>query len=399
MALARPPAGLTELIAPIALDSFLTDYWEDQVLVVHREQSDFYVGLLTLDDIDAIFANSSLHDGDLRLVAEGQETSITELVPEELEGKINGLELMYARYREGATLNLTFLHERWPPLAALCRALATQLSASVHGNVYLTPRGTRGLTPHHDTHDVFVLQLYGAKAWNIYPTQTRIPLRDHHYMTPSTGPGEPVQQFVLRQGDLAYLPRGTVHAATAHEDDASLHLTIGVSPMVWAHVIRTAVERVMVHDERFRFALPPGFAVREELQESAAARLRELLGVLTDEISPAGAVAEMVDRTRQRRQPVLAGHLLDLEALPSVTLTTRLRRRPDLDWRLTKDDEEVHLEFHGKRIDLPEYVEDEIAYMSKADEFTGADIPGSLDDPGRLVLIQKLLEEGFLTVT
>lgn len=395
---ARPPLGLAELLAPTTVESFVSEHWNIKPLVVHRNDAAYYADILALADIDTIVANSSLHDGDLRLVTEGQETSITQLVPDELEGKINGLELLYAKYRTGSTVNLTFLHERWPPLAALCRGLSTEFSASVHGNVYLTPPGTRGLTPHHDSHDVFVLQLHGSKHWRFYPTQTPLPLNDQQYVLPEDGAGEPIADFVLCPGDLAYLPRGTVHAATAN-DDVSLHLTIGVSPMVWAHVARGAVETVLHSDERFRVALPPGFATKPELQQACVTQLGKMIELLASEVQLKDAVDTVASKTMQRRQPVLAGHLLDLAALPTVDLDTTVRLRPQLQWRLTKDDVELHLEFHGKAIDLPEYVEDELAFVTKADEFTGADIPGTLDDDGRLVLVRQLLQEGFLTLS
>jgi ribosomal protein L16 Arg81 hydroxylase len=396
----RPPLCLAELIAPTTVETFLSDYWNTKPLVIHRDAPASFADILTLADVDHIIANSSLHDGDLRLVTDGVETAITELLPKELEGKTNGLELLYNRFRAGATINLTFLHERWPPIAALCRALATELSASVHGNVYLTPPGTRGLKPHHDTHDVFVLQMYGTKHWLFYPTQTPLPLREHplYMLRGDETPGEPIADFVLRPGDIAYLPRGTVHAATAN-DDVSLHLTIGMTPMVWADIARSVVDRVLLDDKRFRSALPLGFATDPDVRRTCVSYVTELLGGLVSEPNAKLAIDTAARKTTQRCQPVLAGHLLDLAALPGVDMHTRVRVRPQLRCYVTRDDDEIHLDFHGKTIDLPEYVEDEIAFVLKADEFTGADIPGSLDDDGRLVLVRQLLREGLLTLS
>ncbi|MEO3748738.1 cupin domain-containing protein [Plantactinospora sp. B5E13] len=394
----RPPVGLAELLSPTTVDSFFRDYWEKQPLVIHRDDPSFYSHLLTLADVDAVLARSSLNDNDLRLVKDGEETPVGQLLASTPESKISGLESLYAQYRGGATINIKFLHERLPVLGALCRTLATELSVGIHANVYLTPPGSRGLTPHHDTHDVFVLQLYGTKNWTFHPTQTELPLYQQGYAMPKAGAGDPIQDFVLRPGDLAYVPRGTVHAARANEA-ASLHLTIGINPMVWAHVIRDAVDGVLTSDVQFRTALPPGFVGREDLQRVAASRLRELMELLARRVETANLIDRAASRMLQRRHPSLAGHLLDLEAAPSLTLSTPVRRRPDLQWRLTRDDEEIHLEFHGKRIDLPEYVEEELAFMAKADSFTGHDIPGSLDDDSRLLLIRQLVSEGYLTTT
>ncbi|HKS98905.1 MAG TPA: cupin domain-containing protein [Rugosimonospora sp.] len=392
----RLPAALDHLLAPVTVATFVSEYWEKQPLLIQRNQPEYYKEILTLEDVDHVLANSSLNDHELRLVADGEETTLNELLPGTVEGRINGVEALFDRYRSGATVNLMFLNERWPPLSRLCRTLASELSAGIHANVYLTPPGTRGLTPHHDTHDVLVLHLFGTKHWTYYPTQTRLPLTSQHYVMPAEGAGEPIQEFELRPGDLAYLPRGTVHAARANEA-ASLHLTIGINPMVWATVVRSAMEQVFARDTRFRESVPIGFVTSEEVREASATWLRELFGIAAAGAHAAEAIDQAASRMLQRRHPTLGGHLLDLQRLPSVGLTTRLRRRPDLQYRLTSDDEQIHIEFHGKVIDLPEYVEDEFAFIAKVNDFVGAEIPGQLDDEGRLVLIRQLLREGFLT--
>lgn len=392
----RPPYGLKEFLAPITADTFFAEYWETKPLLIHREDPDYFSSILTLADVDTILATSSLGENELRVVADGKEARISDLIQDTVEGKFNRLEALYSQYRSGATVNLVFLHERWPALAAVCQRLSTQLSCGIHGNVYLTPGQNRGLTPHHDPHDVFVLQLYGTKRWTLHPTQTPLPLHEQGYALPPDGAGDPVMDFVLHPGDMVYLPRGTVHSATANES-ASLHLTIGISPMTFAHVLRTTVEQVVTKDVAYRTALPVGFVTHEEPRKEAIARLRELFEAFATRLVPGEAIDQAASVMSRRRAPVLAGHLLDLDALPSVDLDTTLQIRPDLMWRLTKDDEEIHLELHGKTIDLPEYIEDELAYMIKATEFTASDIPGGLDDPGRLVLIRQLIQEGFLT--
>ncbi|MEU4247993.1 cupin domain-containing protein [Amycolatopsis sp. NPDC026612] len=394
----QPPVGLADLIAPTTTDTFFAEYWEKKPLLIHRKTPEYYAGVLTLADVDAMLATSSLNDGDLRLVAEGEETPVSQLVPESTEGRINGLEALYARYRSGATINLMFVNERWPALNTLCRKLAGELSAGIHGNVYLTPPGTRGLTPHHDTHDVFVCQVYGTKHWTLYPTQTPLPVQTQGYVLPETGAGEPEADFVLSPGDFLYMPRGTVHAAEAN-DAASVHLTVGISPMTWANALRAAIDDVFMDDVRFREGLPPGFITDPAARDRAVAELSVRLADLIGQVRPESVVDRRAATMLQRRQPTLEGHLLDLEALPSVDLSTPVRRRPQLQWLLHRKGDEIALEFHGKMINLPGYVEDEVAFMAKADEFAGAEIPGSLDEPGRLVLVRRLLQEGFLTTS
>ena len=40
-------------------------------------------------------------------------------------------------------------------------------------NAYLTPPAERGLDIHFDFHDVFVVQLAGAKRWHVWPSLPR----------------------------------------------------------------------------------------------------------------------------------------------------------------------------------------------------------------------------------
>jgi ribosomal protein L16 Arg81 hydroxylase len=395
----RSPAGLPSLLAPVTAATFLEAYWEKQPLIVHRDDPGRYADLFTLADLDAILAATGLRDGDLRVLMDGRQVAFgagpqTDTDDARSEPHAPGLETIYEHYRKGATLNLTRLHERWVPLGRLCRDLAAELSAAVQTNVYLTPAGAQGLSEHFDTHDVFVVQVHGSKRWRLYDSPAALPMGDERYTRPPAGPGEPVKEFTLGPGDLMYLPRGVVHAATS-QDEASLHLTIGVIPVRWADLVRAAIETVFAADVRYRRALPVGFAADPALQEQAQSRVAELVAALAGAEIPADLVTSFA---RTASPPALDGHLLDLEAARSIGPDTPVRRRPDLTWRLHPEREAARLEFHGKVLTFPARVVGELQYVGRCDPFTARDLPGGLDEPGRMVLIGTLLREGFLTL-
>jgi len=108
-----------------------------------------------------------------------------------------------------------------------------RITAAANVNAYLTPAGSQGFGTHFDTHDVFVLQTHGAKLWRLYEPSHRLPEGAETAAEHDSPPGPVKSTAELRPGDLLYLPRGTPHDATANES-ASLHLTIGVHPMVFA---------------------------------------------------------------------------------------------------------------------------------------------------------------------
>src|SRR5204862_6907080 len=138
------------------------------------------------------------------------------------------------QFREGATIVLQGLHRNWPPLGRFCRELEAALGHPTQVNAYVTPPGSRGLAVHQDSHDVFVLQAFGGKHWDVWAPR---PLG-----APKPEPGDdPVLSVTLEPGDAMYLPLGTPHAASTQEV-LSGHLTIGILSATWAQLLSEVVE-------------------------------------------------------------------------------------------------------------------------------------------------------------
>ncbi|WP_265558529.1 cupin domain-containing protein [Streptomyces hygroscopicus] len=378
------------------LATFRRDYWEQRPLLVRREAPSYYADLLTLDDVDKVLSLAGVHLDGIRVVVNGKETPVSQLATSARNGLTNALEALFERYRSGSTIVLNSLDQRWEPLRRLAGSLGAEMSARLQMNVYLTPAGAQGFAPHYDTHDVFVAQVHGTKHWRLASQPHALPLRGQPYDKSQPEP-DPEQAFDLRSGDVLYLPRGTVHWATA-QDRASVHITIGVHPVLWSDVFTDAMRQLFTEEVRFRQGLPIGFAHDVHLRHQVEGTFVELLDVLRTRLSPSAAVAENVKRTASIGSPTLRGHLTDLDRLATLWIDTRVRRRPGLRWNLTVTDDAVELDFHNKSVRFPVPVADEVRHATgTADVFTANDVPGDLDEPGRLVLIRTLLREGFLT--
>jgi ribosomal protein L16 Arg81 hydroxylase len=389
---------LERLLHPVEPGIFKTQYWETQPLILNRSDSSFYQHLLSLSDVDYILSHSTIRSSDIRLVQDGQELSISNLRAAGANLSVGGLEAVFQQYRKGATINLLSLHEHWPPLKRLCQSIAAELSVGVQVNVYLTPPNERGLKTHYDTHDVIVLQTYGAKRWRIYDSPIRLPLLDRPYIADvSKDPGSPKVDIMLNSGDLLYIPRGYLHDA-ASLGSSSLHLTIGIKPVTWASVILDSMQAVFDQDLRMRESLPPGFALDEALRRKSEAKLNELIISVCDQIKPDAAIGEASKRARLARYPSLEGHLLDLEFARLVGLGTRVRRRANIQWTLSRDTEFVYLHFHGKIVRMPASVEIDLKFIGEAGEFTASTLPGEFDPESKILLVCNLLREGFLTL-
>ena len=107
---------LRRLIHPIDPETFKREYWERQPLIVARQNPEYYAGLLSLADVDHILSASSIRAGYVRVLQKGRETSVSNLAAGGLNAGDGVLEALFAQYRDGSTIVLQFLHERWKPL-------------------------------------------------------------------------------------------------------------------------------------------------------------------------------------------------------------------------------------------------------------------------------------------
>ncbi len=396
-----PASSLSHLLDPFEVATFKRDYYERRPLVIHREEPDRYADLLTLDDLDQILSLSDLRADFVRVVVDGVETPISELCASCVSsGRQHELELLYERYRGGSTVMLDFLDERWEPLTRFCRSLGSESNVIAWANLFLTPSGARGFRPHYDTHDAFILQVHGSKHWRIYESPVELPLSDQQYTEDRFELGEPVDEFDLHAGDLLYLPRGFIHEG-ASRDETSVHLTIGIFPFLWTRVLDDAVKTAIEQNAEFRRGLPIGFALHADVQREAETIAEKLLDTLRADLSPRRLIESLVVTTMaDRRRPNLRNHLTDVESIDAIDLTTSVRRRPELQGLLVVNGDAVKLGFHGKTVQLPADVADEVRFVSESGKtgFTPAEIPGDLDPRSRLLLVQALVREGFLTL-
>ncbi|KAK4392599.1 Bifunctional lysine-specific demethylase and histidyl-hydroxylase NO66 [Sesamum angolense] len=140
-------------------------------------------------------------------------------------------------FQEGYSIALRGMEFRYESIAAIADGLASlfgQPSAGV--NMYLTPSNSQGLARHSDDHCVFVCQLIGAKRWTIFPRpDIRLPrlyepCDSLHDLQDESCKVDECQHFLLKEGDVLYIPRGFPHEArTGIDDDQNINGTTGFS--------------------------------------------------------------------------------------------------------------------------------------------------------------------------
>ena len=258
-------------------DAFLSGSWGRRPTVHASEDPLGFGDLLSLDDVDRILSTTSLRTPSFRLVKAGEQIPETLYTRSGTTGSkpVSGMAdpvRIFELFDRGATIVFQGLHRYHEPATRFCRELEVQLGHPCQVNAYVTPPGAQGLALHDDPHDVFVLQTFGRKSWEIH-----------------AAPGEPERDPIRAEigpGDCVYMPTGTPHAAST-QHTLSGHLTVGVHVVSWREVVRAAVDRV-ISDPALGEAIPAGWP-------------RDLDGLarsLGDRLATAGAAIGAIDAAR-----------------------------------------------------------------------------------------------------
>jgi hypothetical protein len=362
---------------------FFDRYWEQLPLAVERGVEGRFHDLLSIADVERLVCSGALRFPGFRLVKAGEQIPLSEYAsdvpwrPSGFTGTADPGRVASA-FAEGATIVLQGLHHTWPPLAEFCRSLEAELGHPAQANSYYTPAGSQGFGVHHDTHDVLCLQVAGEKRWLVYEPVLELPLKEQRYSASLGETGPAVLDLTLRAGDTLYLPRGWLHEALTSVSD-SLHITVGINVYTRLDALRAAVES-LADDVELRGSVDEDGSLPDDLLERLRGRL---------------APEDVAGRRRRRfvdsRRPVLPGQLNEVRA--DIDLETPVERRPTVIADLVG----TTLVFEGREVAFPSRVRDEVEAVFEAEgPFTAAELPGDLDDAGRLVLVRRLIREGFL---
>ena len=380
------------LIDPLPAAEFERDHYEQRLLHVRREASPYYAELLSVSDLDHVLGTHAAGFRDVGLVRSDGEVPAREYAND--AGRIRPLEVV-RHFDDGATVVFNQLQRRLPALARLCAALGRRFSSRVQTNAYLTPPGARGVNPHWDTHDVFVLQVSGSKRWSIHGTPVKLPLRGQRF-EPGTPPGAVSREFELGPGSALYLPRGLMHAARSTAEP-SLHITLGLTAFTWADFLVESVAAAALEHEALRRNLPPGFA-REEFPAAERRRLLgEKLAFVQSRFDPAAVWSRFAGEVLAADAPLFTDLLNQrLGGADRLTLRSRVRHRAGLLTEAAQEGETCRVRFCGRELRLPAAAWPALRFALAADEFAVQDLPDCLDADGKLTLVTRLVREGIL---
>jgi bifunctional lysine-specific demethylase and histidyl-hydroxylase NO66 len=371
-------------------ERFASEIWSRTPLF-HRSGGSFD-DLMSAGDVDRMLTTMSLRLPAFRLVKDGATIPRDRYIRRGRTGgsAVTGIadpRRILALYRQGATIVLQGMHRYWQPLRRLCRDLETELGHPCQVNAYVTPPGARGLAVHTDDHDVFVLQSFGEKHWEVWP-----PGAGRH---PS---GPPVITETLTPGDCLYMPKGTPHAARTQEGPSG-HLTVGILSTTWRDVLDDVVEATLA-DASFDEPLPAGFhRDRRAFAGLIADRLAEL-GRTLEKVDAIAEADAAVDRFLTARPALLEGAFLDAMTETTLDARTTIVRRPGSICEIRTSGDRLEVLLGDRRLRMPRWVEPAVRALATGEVDSAAALAerGHLDVDSALVLIRRLVREGLLRI-
>ncbi len=367
---------------------FFARIYEREALVVHHNDPNRFAGLISIEAVDRAVTCLDLKEGQLSLADASHETDSSQYIDAADfidRGAVADL------HRRGATIILNQAHQFDPALARLCRGLEHVFSSHVQTNIYLTPPSAQGFRTHYDNHDVLVIQIEGEKAWRLYDKPVDTPYRGEGFEHSKHQPGELRQEFLLKAGDCAYVPRGLMHDARTSGDAASLHVTVGLITRTWADLMLEAVSEVALRSPELRRSLPAGFAQRGFDRTAARAHLAKLAEALARDIQLDPALDLMTDTFIRSRGADNRGTVL--EASRPLLAGERFQARARAPFRIAEDGDTVVVICPGGEISFDGAAKESVELALGGDAFTLADIKAEKPD----ALVANLIAYGLVT--
>ncbi len=396
----RSTLKLVDLIAPLTLDDFLRDVWEQRLLVQREPTGGDFDALFSLEAADHLIAGTVLQPPAIGLIRSGAFLPAASFTTPGSGGRrVADAGRVFDEYHRGATVLLRAIHRSCLPVARFSRHLEELFGGPVTCCAFLSPpnvtpeHGEPRFIPHYDADEMVILQISGSKQWRIYDEPFPLPLSSGERDEVRVEAHGSFQDLTLRRGDALYLPRGYVHDVVT-SDEHSLHIRFTIRVFRWIDALRAGVE-ALGDEIDVRRSLPLG-ALNDDGLDEFTAGFEQVKRLALGRMSAAAAAARLRQSFLEQHRPVLDGHLLDRMQLEDVRATTIVRRRPGTSGELAGDRQETTGPGQ-RRIGDNSGLDPVSAYFIRShDTFRVADIPGPLDQGSKVALARRLIRDGVL---
>lgn len=411
--------SFAEIVQPVGLEKFLSDYWERQYCFLADSTAGWsqrFSGLFSLDDVDTLLALiEETGRGKAWVVnpspveSDRADSSKTAPPAKELwDPRANSISYLYKKFASGCSIRIDSVEQLHPQLAASLADWERSLAAKVHVNLYMTPNNSHGFGIHIDTHDAHVLQIHGSKQWYLYETTELLPIEAPSYLSflhktnrwkVREDEATLLETPIVSAGDYLYIPRGVPHKAET-TDELSLHLTLAFTSYSNADLLKALIDirsrnnvalRQSIHPQLISGSQSPSFERLEVVDE--------LLADTNSSEQLLQAVEVLREEFLLSRSFVAKGHFENVDKASNLRMEDTLAKRPGLVCRTEGSSASAVLHFSSSSITAPPHLLRCLSYIAMHDRFRAKDLPDEISESSRLVLLRRLIREGLLEVS
>jgi hypothetical protein len=380
---------LADFLGSVSESEFFAKFWQSECLYVPSSGSEQFGRLFSLEDVDAALSAVGLCDQEwaIRLVRSEPDGRFAEVRPPRRSDGVN-LASIYQYYADGYTVVAHKLEFVWRPLSELASGLRKTLGPRVNIAFYLTPPGSAGLAAHFDAQDIFIFQIYGSKQWLIYDQV------DSVADGPRLPDNAPVRRTVeLRAGDFLYMPRFTGHSARCDDAEASLHLTVAVTVRTVLDVVVAALQEKAGRSRVLQEAVWP-IRDRQEIEID----LNRVLAAACTPDNLRDVCERLFESDMEAVDSAPDGHFRSLSYRGKMSGLSKLKVRATSPNVRKIDASTCAISFSGQTVMVPAVCFETICYIIERGQFLIGDLPGALSGSARIVLVERLMIAGLLTV-
>ncbi|XP_018424327.1 PREDICTED: bifunctional lysine-specific demethylase and histidyl-hydroxylase MINA [Nanorana parkeri] len=276
-----PQSLFESFIAPVTRDEFFSTYWEKKPLLIQRSDPNvqtYYQSLFPMQGLKHASGQGIYYGRDVNLCKckDGKKVLLSR------RGKASYNEIMKSFRNAKATIQFHQPQRYNDKLWQIMEKLECFFGTLVGCNVYITPSDSQGLPAHHDDVEVFILQVEGEKHWRLY--EPIVPLAREYDVAPLDKVTTPTHEFLLKEGDMLYFPRGVIHQAdTPAGSSHSTHVTISAYQNTsWADYLQDLMPALLRDAAKENVDLRKGIPLQQLLRVGPTSAGSTLAGLLKD---------------------------------------------------------------------------------------------------------------------
>lgn len=387
-----PELRLEQLVGDV--ETFFRSYRDRRPLLVRGALRD-PAKIFGLRDVDALLASEAIRPPYVAVSRDGRAIPESEYTrPLRIQGRpvpdVVDSSSLLAEFEAGATITWYSLPQFVPAFRLACASLSETLGGPSDAIVFLTPGGARGFRTHVDALEVFAVQLYGSKAWRVWPPMRPRPSEGRE--VPFDTLGAPVLEAELMPGDVLYMPWGAPHAAAAG-DPTSIHVSLTVAARRWHDLLLGAVARALEgRPEADELPSDDASNLPDELRQ----RLR-LLSKHLEQLDVSAALPELLAEARSTVGELDYFGSQMSRAAPVDAKTTLVRRAP-LSPVTTDGEGRISFEVDGRVYSLPSVAHGALQRVAKSERLHASELAVGLTETQALKLARRLVGIGLLRV-